>query len=161
MDNLHHGDADQRLRPLIGISGRPLDPQTKAHFGLEKDTGLIVEMVMKDGPAAKQGLRRHDIVVAANGKSIGSLEQLRKIVEAAASLHQPVELEVIHQGQRKKVSVPVQLPAVEKPEAGTTDRPAPERRMAEMHRRLERQQREIEELRHEIEKLKRELRDEE
>ena len=63
----------------LGLSVRPMNPeeQTKA----EVKGGLVVEAVK--GPAARAGLRRGDIVLAVNGQSITSAEQLADLVKNA------------------------------------------------------------------------------
>ncbi|MCW1883342.1 PDZ domain-containing protein [Luteolibacter flavescens] len=144
--------------PKIGVLVLPLDPAVRAHFGLEEGTGVLVERAMDGGPAARAGIGQNDIIVRANGKAVGSLEDLRGIVESATAGNPAVDLEIIQKGQRAKVTVLVQFPTppVEKADpAPALGSPDTIQLLADMNRRLDRQQREIQKLRREVERLKR------
>jgi serine protease Do len=65
----------------LGMMVRPLSPQEKQQADVSD--GLVVEDV--DGAAAEAGVRPGDIVVAANGTPLKSVEQLRSLVSASKS----------------------------------------------------------------------------
>lgn len=60
----------------IGVATDPTDATLQSQLGLAEGQGLIVRDVVEDGPAAKAGLKRHDVLVTANGKSLGKIEDL-------------------------------------------------------------------------------------
>ena len=60
---------------------RPLSPEEKQRA--ELSDGLVVEDV--DGAAAEAGVRPGDIVIAANGTSVKSVEQLRSVVSGSTT----------------------------------------------------------------------------
>ena len=62
--------------PKIGIAGRDITPQYKRYYGLQIDEGVIVESVEADSCAEAAGIAEGDIIVAADGKEIGSMSEL-------------------------------------------------------------------------------------
>ena len=73
------GGEAERGGARLGLSVRPLSPQERRAVGLEG--GLLVEDV--DGPALRAGLRPGDVIVGANGQTIGSVAELEAVVEKA------------------------------------------------------------------------------
>ena len=61
----------------LGLAVRPLTPDEKSESDLHK--GLVVESV--SGAAAQAGIQPGDVILSANGKEVGSAEELRKIVK--------------------------------------------------------------------------------
>jgi serine protease Do len=84
----------------LGLSVRPLTPdeQQQAHT----HGGLLVEGV--SGPAEDAGIEPGDVVLAANGQRISSVEQLRSVVGKS---HGHVALLIQHGSER--IFVPVQV----------------------------------------------------
>lgn len=58
------------LRPWIGVSGGKLPPVLAAMIGLGQKNAMAVTGIFPDGPAAKGGLKRGDIIIALDGKPI-------------------------------------------------------------------------------------------
>ena len=146
----------------IGLVVEPIPDVVRDHFALNRGEGVRIVEVMNGGPAHRLGLQVNDIILSAGDKKIGSIEDLREVVERAGREDESLKLTWIHRGERKSAKLrpegpPPQAGSDGQPQAGDVpQRPAMMRRMEEMARRMERQQREIEELRREIEKLKRE-----
>jgi len=93
----------------MGISGRDLDGAT-AH-DLNLDGAVRITSVVPDSPAAKGGLADNDIVMALNGKPLGSMGAL----VAALRQYRPgdtVTLDVMHDRERSMKTVTL----VERPE---------------------------------------------
>ena len=61
----------------LGLGVRPLTPDEQRESEVHK--GLVVESV--SGAAAEAGIRPGDLILSANGKEVGSVEELRKIVK--------------------------------------------------------------------------------
>jgi membrane-associated protease RseP (regulator of RpoE activity) len=149
--------SDPAARPprwMIGLAVAPLVPALRTHFDIPGEAGVLVESVMRDGPAAKAGIKPNDIIVTANGRGISSLEELKVAVEKAGGDGNAVKLEVIQRGKRSVVDVAPLGPEPSDREAGTRPPAFANRPLIEMQRRLDQQQREIEELRRELRQLR-------
>ncbi|MCQ2495006.1 MAG: trypsin-like peptidase domain-containing protein [Lachnospiraceae bacterium] len=62
----------------IGIDGKNVTSSYSAGFGMPK--GVYVTKVERKSPAEQAGIRRGDIITAVNGRSVGSMEELDKVV---------------------------------------------------------------------------------
>ena len=71
-------ELDKSSKAKLGLAVRPLSDEEKKQA--EVAQGLVVESV-SDGPAARAGIRPGDVILSINGEKIGSVEQLRSIVE--------------------------------------------------------------------------------
>ena len=80
-------DTGTVARGFMGVSTdpKPLTPEMAESFGAPKDTrGVLVTDLSPDGPAAKAGLKREDIITGINGKPITSKDDLRLIIAQTA-----------------------------------------------------------------------------
>ena len=68
-------------RGRLGVSIQPLEGQLAEYFGAS--TGVLVNRVEKDSPAAKAGLKAGDVVTAVNGKAVGEPSELIDVVREA------------------------------------------------------------------------------
>ncbi len=95
----------------IGLQGRPIDSAAlRTHLQLADDVGVLVENVVPDSPAAKAGLRQHDVIVAVNGEPISDLTAVQKVVAAGGK--KAIELKVIRLAKESRVEVtPEERPA--------------------------------------------------
>ena len=84
----------------LGMMVRPLSAEEKQQA--ELSDGLVVEDV--DGAAAEAGVRPGDIVLAANGTPVKSVEQLRSVVSGSKS-----HVALLVQRGDARVFVPVEL----------------------------------------------------
>jgi serine protease Do/serine protease DegQ len=69
-------------RGYLGVSTTQLSPDLAEEFKLPRDTKgvVIADLNPADGPAAKAGLKRDDVITAINGRAVTSMEDLRLIV---------------------------------------------------------------------------------
>jgi len=95
----------------IGISGRPVEsPVLQTHLQLAGDMGIVVEKVAPNSPADKAGLRKHDIILRANGAGIHGMKVLQELVRTQQA--EPIELKLIRLGKEETlVVVPEERPA--------------------------------------------------
>ena len=103
----------------IGVRGRNVsEPVLRTQFQLAEDLGVVIEDVVPDSPAAKAGLRRHDILLRANGEGVQSMEDLAELVSTSNA--EPIELRLIRLGKEETiVVVPEERPAgMETPDRG-------------------------------------------
>jgi hypothetical protein len=84
--------------PRLGIRVEPIDAALAEHLELEAGVGLKVIEVERDGAAAGIGVRRNDLVIEVNGRTIRGVAD----VQAALKGTQPIEadLVVIRKGRR-------------------------------------------------------------
>lgn len=101
------GDPNQLQRqqraPLpyyIGVAAAPVSDQLRAHIDLPEDVGLIVLQVFEGSPADEAGLKVHDILLAADGNDLHSLDDLIGAVkEHSGENITQFTLDVIRHGQ--------------------------------------------------------------
>ena len=85
------------------------DPKLLKTFGL--DQGIVVDNVMEDSPADKAGLKRGDVIVEIDGKTMRDTSHLRSTI-ADFGPDAVVKLVVVRDGKRKKIDVTLsELPA--------------------------------------------------
>jgi serine protease Do len=72
-------NAGEAQSGRLGLTVRPLSADEKRQIDVE--SGLVVEGV--DGAAAEAGIRPGDVVLSANGKSVGSVDELKSVVTGA------------------------------------------------------------------------------
>jgi membrane-associated protease RseP (regulator of RpoE activity) len=66
----------------IGVECREAQPDLRAQLGLDDGQGLVVVHVAEESPAAKAGIKQHDVVVSAGDAKLGRPQDLVKAVEA-------------------------------------------------------------------------------
>jgi len=104
---------------FIGISGGTVTSELAKALNLPVDEGVIVQAVIKDGPADKAGLEAGgtsatingqevrlggDIITEVDGKKLKSMEQLVEIIQE----HKPgdeLELKIVRDGKEKTANV--------------------------------------------------------
>jgi len=69
---------DRRLR--IGITTRTLDDLVASHLGLEAGEAFVIASVTDGMPAAKAGLKVHDVITHLEGEKPATVERLREIL---------------------------------------------------------------------------------
>ena len=85
----------------IGIRGRSIESAVlRTHLQLAEDMGVVIEEVMDNSPAAKAGLRKHDILIRVNGDAVDNMQVLQSLVRA--SKEKPLELKIIRLGKQEK-----------------------------------------------------------
>ncbi len=68
------------------------------------DNGVLVTMVLSNGPAAKSELKPTDVITAVDGKPVNTPQQLRDEIRGK-KIGQPVSLDVFRKGKAAKVKV--------------------------------------------------------
>ncbi len=81
-------------RAYVGLAGTPVPLPPTLATRLDQKTGMRVEQVVPEGPAAKAGLRPGDFLVSANGEAVTSAQSLQRLMLGDA-IGQPLALTVL------------------------------------------------------------------
>jgi len=93
-------------RAYLGIAGQVVNLTGRmiAANRLERKTGVYISEVVPDQPTYNNELRSGDIIVAFNGKSVGTVDELHKqLVETV--IGRSTRLEVLRNGHKEVVNV--------------------------------------------------------
>jgi serine protease Do len=88
----------------LGILPGDIDNERAAALKLKEATGAEVLTVDRDGPAAKAGLRAHDVILQMNGQTIVGQEQLRRMLHETPA-GRTINLLISRDGQQQNISV--------------------------------------------------------
>ena len=105
---------DGRIRrSYIGVAGQNVSIHRRVvrFYNLPIETGVLVVSVDNESPASRSGLREGDVIVAFNGKPIGTIHELHKIL-VAEQIGVRSEMTVIR--HTEKLDLPI-LPAESPP----------------------------------------------
>ena len=92
------------VRGWLGINIQDIDETIAAALDLESTEGALVADVTEDGPAARNGFERGDVVLALDGESIKNSTQLRNEV-AARKPGSTATLQILREGKEMSLSV--------------------------------------------------------
>jgi serine protease Do len=98
---LQHGTV---VRGWLGVTAQELTPALAKSFGLLQDEGALVGDVDHDGPAARAGIKRGDVIVGLNSQPVTGPNALR-IAIAETMPETVVQLKVIRNGQSRDIPV--------------------------------------------------------
>jgi serine protease Do len=87
----------------LGAYVQELTPKLAAGFGVKATKGAIVADLLPDGPAAKAGLKKDDVIVSMNGKDVDG-RSLRLAVGSMAP-GSTINLKVLRDGSEHNFSV--------------------------------------------------------
>jgi len=73
---MRSGKVTSSGRASLGIYGAPVTQQVAAQYNLPVDHGVVIGRLVANGPAQKAGLKAGDIIVAADGHTITSYDDL-------------------------------------------------------------------------------------
>jgi S1-C subfamily serine protease len=90
--------------PRLGVSVGELSPQLASYFGVK--SGLLVESVVEDSPAARAGLRAGDVITTVAGTEIRSRPDLSRALRGRSG---DVTVGIVR--DRKESSVTIVLPS--------------------------------------------------
>src|SRR5262245_21965777 len=98
----------------IGLLGGQItaDNPLRAHLDLPENQGLIVVNVVPDSPAAKAGIKQHDILLRANDKDLHEMSDLVDLVLSEGPKKGQITLEVTRHNKRETIYLtPEERPA--------------------------------------------------
>ena len=102
-------------RGWLGVAIQQLTPELAKEFGLKTQTGVLVGDVTEKSPAEKAGIKRGDVIVKYNGKTISDPGELRNLVSETPP-NTVSDIELLRGGMVKTAKVtiaemPTSLPA--------------------------------------------------
>jgi serine protease Do len=97
-------DKGAVTRGWIGAKVQPVTPDLADSLGVNNLNGAIVAGVQDDGPAAKAGLRRGDVITAAEGQPIKNAKELTRKIHAMAP-GSSIQLAMLRQGKENSLNV--------------------------------------------------------
>jgi serine protease Do len=103
-------DGDTSVRVLVGSHGswlgvavEEVTPDKVKSLKLPSERGALLDKVMPDSPAAKAGLKEHDVVTEINGQRVEGTEQFRRMIREIPA-GRTVQLTVWRDGRSQSMS---------------------------------------------------------
>ncbi len=90
----------------LGVEVSDVTKDRIADLKLRDETGVEVTAVDGDAPAAKAGIKEHDVILAINGQKIESEEQLRRVIRETPA-GRTINLTISRNGQQMNLSATV------------------------------------------------------
>ena len=110
-------------RGYLGVAVQEVTPAVARGLGLTAGRGILVADVIPDGPAARAGLKRGDVITAVGDKPVSDAGQFRNLVASTAPGTR-VRLTILRDGREQKVEVAVadlpERPSAAAPVPGTS-----------------------------------------
>ena len=91
------------VRPWLSLRATEVTADVASAVGLERPGGILVESVHPDGPAARAGIQRGDVIVAINGKPVDDVHGLRFRL-ATRNIGESVGVGLVRKGEPVTVS---------------------------------------------------------
>jgi serine protease Do len=100
-DLIRYGEV---RRPVLGVSIATVSPEDAELYRLPQVSGVLVQEVNQNGAAARAGLQQRDVIVAIDGKPVGTVGELQQTI----AQHNPgdrVMLRYYREGRPRDVAV--------------------------------------------------------
>jgi S1-C subfamily serine protease len=108
---LQHGSV-RRAWLGVGADSVPLPRRIADAAGIDTRSAVVLHSIVKDGPAARAGLRDADIVLSLDGQPVAGPGPLLRMLNAEA-IGRPTALRILRQGHFIELTVvPSQRPAM-------------------------------------------------
>lgn len=91
---------------ILGVITSPVPPMVRAQVNLPENSGLFVQTIKPNGPAAKAGVQPYDIIIAIDGAAISNTIDLASKIQSAAG--KPQKLTVLRHGKELTLDVTAQ-----------------------------------------------------
>jgi len=96
----------QVVRGWLGVGIQDLSPDLANSFGLDRAMGALVNQVQPDSPAQQAGIRRGDILLELNGRTVRNASDLQLQIISMPS-GKTVPLKLLRDGQRLTLKVTI------------------------------------------------------
>ena len=95
--------VEWKERARFGIQGKDLTPKLRRK--LERNTGMLIEVVVEDTPAFNANVIAGDVLIALDGKTIRDYEAAAKILGAVPESADSAVMTVLRNGEEKDITV--------------------------------------------------------
>ena len=89
---------------MIGLKCEPADETLRSQWKLD-EVGLVVASVFDGTPAKKANVQVHDVLLIANDKKLGKVQDLVTAVQEAGKDDEKLSLTVLRAGERREIEV--------------------------------------------------------
>ena len=90
----------------LGVGVRDVTHETMGQLKLKDERGVEITSIDSEGPAAKAGVKEHDVILTFNGQSVEGFEQLRRMIRETPA-GRSVKLGISRAGQPLTLNVPL------------------------------------------------------
>jgi serine protease Do len=104
IDALARGEHPKSIRLGVAIAPPRVARRLRRAVGLPERDGVLVRAVEDGSPAARAGLERGDLIVAAAGSEVGRLDALYEALDGARSTG-TLELTIVRGSDERSVTV--------------------------------------------------------
>jgi serine protease Do len=118
-------EEGQVTRGWLGVGIQDISDEMAQYYGIKSKEGALVSQVFPGDPADKAGIRTRDIIIAVNGKEIGTSRDLTRII-AAFHVGEKVHITVLRDGKKKTFEVKIAKRQEERLASGGIPREEPE-----------------------------------
>jgi|GEM_PF-4955106 len=87
----------------LGILTEPISEDLRAQLDLPAGRGVVVRQIQPESPAAKAGVKVHDVLVEAAGKSLGKVDDLQAVLQGAGE--KPLAITLIRKAKKQTLEV--------------------------------------------------------
>jgi serine protease Do len=93
-------------RGYLGVQIQSMTPELSKALKIEEQKGALVSEVVPDGPAAKAGIERGDLIVSYDNRNVEDSHDLSRIV-AATEQGKKVKVTVLRNGKKKDIHLKI------------------------------------------------------
>jgi hypothetical protein len=90
-------------KPALGVTVSEVPAVLRTQLSIPEGEGIVVEEVMPGTPAARLGLRHHDVILAINGKPVATAPEVRAAVLAVKEGGE-LRLKVLRGGKAEEIA---------------------------------------------------------
>ncbi len=106
-------------RAWLGATAQSVDADLATSLGLSHPEGVLVNRIYPDGPAARAGVAKGDVILAVDGREVEDPKALNFRL-AIAALGKDAKLDIWRAGRKTSLSLPLETPPYRpQPEATT------------------------------------------
>ncbi len=103
------GGGKGLARAWLGASVQPVDADLATSLGLSRPEGVLVNRIYPDGPAARAGIAKGDVILAVDGREVEDPKALNFRLAIGAP-GKDARLDVWRQGRQANLRLPLETP---------------------------------------------------